>query len=76
MKEKTKSKICILPNGINWKMMYAVSILGGIGFTMSLFVSSLAFASQDIIDQCKFGILTASLLSSVLGIIALKFSKE
>ncbi len=70
-----KSKICILPNGINWKMMYAVSILGGIGFTMSLFVSSLAFASPDIIDQCKFGILTASLISSVLGIIALKFSK-
>ncbi len=70
-----KSKICELPNGINWRMMYAVSILGGIGFTMALFVSSLAFASPELINEAKLGILIASFISSVLGIIMLKFSK-
>ena len=70
-----KSGICSLPNGVNWKMMYAVSILGGIGFTMSFFVSSLAFSSNDMIEQAKLGILIASFLSSVFGIIMLKFSK-
>ncbi len=70
-----KSGICSLPNGVNWKMMYAVSILGGIGFTMSFFVSSLAFSSNHMIEQAKLGILIASFLSSVFGIIMLKFSK-
>ncbi len=71
-----KSKICVLPKGINWRMMYAVSILGGIGFTMSLFISSLAFNSVDLINHSKFGILLASLLSSILGLIMLNISKK
>ncbi len=71
-----KSGLCLLPKGINWKMMYAVSILGGIGFTMSLFISSLAFNSPALINDSKFGILIASFISSVMGIVMLNLSKK
>ncbi len=71
-----KLKISVLPNGVNWKMIYAVSILGGIGFTMSLFITNLAYSNQEIIKLSKIGILSASLLSSILGILVLNLSKQ
>ncbi|NOX67157.1 MAG: Na+/H+ antiporter NhaA, partial [Chlorobi bacterium] len=45
-----------------WFIVYGLSLLAGIGFTMSLFVSSLAYTDADVIEQSKIGILTASLL--------------
>ena len=57
-----------LPNNSNWLSLYGVSILTGIGFTMSLFVGNLAFVENtQYIDGVKIGVLTGSLLSTVFG---------
>ena len=56
------------PSNSNWLSLYAVSILTGIGFTMSLFVGNLAFADSDnYIDGVKIGVLVGSLLSTLAG---------
>ena len=56
------------PNNSNWMSLYAVSILTGIGFTMSLFVGNLAFANNlEFSDGVKIGVLTGSLLSTLCG---------
>jgi NhaA family Na+:H+ antiporter len=57
-----------MPNNSNWLSLYGVSILTGIGFTMSLFVGNLAFVENtQYIDGVKIGVLTGSLLSTVFG---------
>ena len=56
-----------LPDGVTWKHFWGVSCLAGIGFTMSLFVSELAFKSEALIANAKVGILVASLISAVTG---------
>ena len=61
-----------LPKGISWGQIYGVSLLTGIGFTMSLFIASLAFAGQpDVLDSAKIAILAASLLAGISGWIVL-----
>ena len=63
-----KLKIAQMPNNANWLGFYGVSILTGIGFTMSLFVGNLAFAENiQYIDGVKIGVLSGSLLSTVFG---------
>jgi NhaA family Na+:H+ antiporter len=69
-----KLGIAAKPEGIKWRQIYAVGILGGIGFTMSLFITNLAFTDPKLIDTAKIGILTASLLSGILGYIILSAS--
>jgi len=65
------------PNNSNWMSVYAVSILTGIGFTMSLFVGNLAFASAPIyLDGVKIGVLSGSLLSTVVGYFLLIFATK
>ena len=59
-------------NKETWLIVYGISLLSGIGFTMSLFVSGLAYTDIDIIEQSKIGILTASLLAGLLGFFVLK----
>ncbi|MDF3047369.1 MAG: nhaA [Candidatus Midichloriaceae bacterium] len=59
-----------------FKQFYAVSVLCGIGFTMSLFVGALAFDhTQELLDEMKVGVLSASLLSSVIGGIVIRLIK-
>ena len=67
-----------MPNDSTWPTFYAVSILTGIGFTMSLFVGNLAFANDlQYIDGVKIGVLTGSLLSTLFGyFLLLLFSKK
>ncbi|MDX1386749.1 MAG: Na+/H+ antiporter NhaA, partial [bacterium] len=60
------------PYGVSWKELYGVSILGGIGFTMSLFIAGLAFRQAAMDDMAKMGILIASLLSAILGLAFLR----
>ena len=63
-----KFKIADKPNKSNWMSFYAVSILTGIGFTMSLFVGNLAFAENlQHMDGVKIGVLVGSLLSTLAG---------
>lgn len=61
-----------MPKGINTTMLLGISFLAAIGFTMSLFINSLAFTGQTFIGQAKMGILMASLVSGVTGYIILK----
>lgn len=65
-----------LPSGSDWKQMSGVALLAGVGFTMSLFISGLAFNSPEMMDQAKYGILLASLLAGISGIIVLKAVKS
>ena len=63
-----KFKIAQMPNNSTWLSLYGVSILTGIGFTMSLFVGNLAFVDNtQYIDGVKIGVLMGSLLSTVFG---------
>ena len=73
-----KLKFADKPTGSTWPALYAVSILTGIGFTMSLFVGNLAFANNlEYIDGVKIGVLTGSLLSTLFGyFLLLIFSKN
>lgn len=61
--------------GVNWKNLYGAGILAGIGFTMSLFITNLAFADNELVEIAKVGILLASLISGVAGFIILSYGK-
>ena len=67
-----KFKLAQLPNRITYKMLAGVSILGGLGFTMSLFINSLAYTDQTLIDSAKMGILIGSIFTGILGFLVLK----
>lgn len=60
-----------LPRGVNWGMMVGVGFLAGIGFTMSLFITSLAYDNVQFTDQAKIGVLAGSLVSGVVGSVLL-----
>ena len=62
-----KARIAQMPGNSNWMSLYGVSILTGIGFTMSLFVGNLAFPESEIIDGVKIGVLLGSLFSTLAG---------
>ena len=65
------------PNNSNWVSLYAVSVLTGIGFTMSLFVGNLAFANTPMyLDGVKIGVLSGSFLSTLVGYYLLRFSTK
>ncbi|MDZ7764786.1 MAG: Na+/H+ antiporter NhaA [Melioribacteraceae bacterium] len=71
-----KLKIADKPSEVNWRMIYGAGILAGIGFTMSLFITNLAFIDVELIDKAKVGILTASLISGIIGYAVLSFGKD
>ncbi len=72
-----KLKFADKPSGSTWSALYGVSILTGIGFTMSLFVGNLAFVNNlDYMDGVKIGVLTGSLLSTLFGYFLLLFSSK
>jgi NhaA family Na+:H+ antiporter len=64
--------ICKLPADLNWKSIAGVGFLGGIGFTMSIFITLLAFDDESIINNAKFIILLSSLVAGIIGFIVLK----
>lgn len=69
-----KMRLAPMPDRSTWPMIAAVSVLGGIGFTVSLFIANLSFsgASQaDILNHAKLGIVTGSVIAGILGFIAL-----
>lgn len=67
------SGVCFLPGDLRWKHILGAGFLGGIGFTMSIFITMLAFNDHSIIDNSKIAILIASLVAGVIGFIWLSF---
>ena len=65
-----------LPSGSSWIQMYGIAILTGIGFTMSLFIGTLAFESEIFLNQMKIGVLVGSFLSALLGYLLLNFKSS
>ena len=66
-----KTKLASLPKNVNWIHMLGASILGGVGFTMAIFVANLAYSSETLITEAKLAILSASLVAGVVGFIFL-----
>lgn len=71
-----KFHLAPMPHRANWKMMAAVAMLGGIGFTVSLFIANLSFSGMgevgtDLLNHAKLGIVVGSLASGILGFILL-----
>lgn len=66
--------LCKLPKGLNWKSIFGIGLLGGIGFTMSIFITLLAFESDTIINNSKLVILISSLIAGLLGFLILKMT--
>jgi len=65
---------CALPNRIKWKHILGTGFLGGIGFTMSIFITLLAFEDHEVINSSKLAILLASLTAGIAGFVFLKFT--
>lgn len=68
-------KIASFPEGMHLRHLFGLSLLAAIGFTMSLFVTSLAFSNEAYLVQAKIGIFTASLLGGIAGYIVLNKAK-
>jgi NhaA family Na+:H+ antiporter len=68
-----KTNIAVLPAGVRWSHIIGAGMLGGIGFTMSLFVSNLVFVSPDLLNYSKLGILLGSILSAAAGLLFLTY---
>jgi Na+:H+ antiporter, NhaA family len=67
-------KFCRLPDDMNWRSLLGVGFLGGIGFTMSIFITLLAFDSPARINSAKFTILLSSLAAGITGYCLLRFT--
>lgn len=69
-----KAGIARMPEGMNWRNLAGVSLLGGVGFTVSLFIANLSFAGQypELLNQAKFGVLCGTIIAGILGYVVLK----
>ncbi|MDQ3530765.1 MAG: Na+/H+ antiporter NhaA [Actinomycetota bacterium] len=63
-----------LPEGISWMQIAAAASFAGIGFTVSLFITDLAFSDEPLVSEAKIGILVASVLAAILGSLVLRIS--
>ncbi len=66
--------LCSLPTGLKWKNILGAGFLGGIGFTMSIFITLLAYDDPEIINHSKIAILTASCIAGAVGYFWLRFT--
>lgn len=66
-----KLGLAVMPKGADWKIISGVACLGGVGFTMSIFIDNLAFAGTPFIDSGKIAVLIASLTSAILGVLVI-----
>lgn len=67
----TRTRLAAMLDGIGWRQIVGVGMLGGIGFTMSLFIANLAFGDGPALETAKVGILVASVVSGIAGAIVL-----
>ncbi|HCI58417.1 MAG TPA: Na+/H+ antiporter NhaA [Bacteroidales bacterium] len=66
--------LCTLPTDLKWKNIIGVGFLGGIGFTMSIFITLLSYDNPDIINNSKIAIIIASIIAATIGFIWLKLT--
>ena len=71
-----KIGIGLLPEDINWKLIFGAACLAGIGFTMSIFITNLAFGEINLVTSSKLSIIVASVVAAVLGLLILKSSTD
>ena len=69
-----RAGLCRLPSGVTWLQIYGVALLAGIGFTMSLFIGTLAFADPSYSAGIRLGVLGGSILSATLGYLVLRLA--
>jgi NhaA family Na+:H+ antiporter len=67
-----KAGIANLSPGLNWRHILGISLLGGIGFTMSIFITNLAFSDSEVIIASKMSVLLASFFAAFIGLIILR----
>ena len=67
-------KMVSLPDGIGWKAIAGVACLAGVGFTMSLFIGTLAFANPAHAAYVRIGVLSGSTVSAIMGMVLLKMA--
>lgn len=69
-----KSRLVLMPSGMNWKNLAGVSLLGGVGFTVSLFIANLSFAGEypELLNQAKLGVLSGTIIAGILGYMVLR----
>jgi NhaA family Na+:H+ antiporter len=71
-----KMGLASLPAKVRWTHIIGVSILGGIGFTMSLFIAILGFGGSEAVEEAKLSILTGSVLAAMIGLVFLRLSSS
>jgi len=71
-----KLKFASLPEGVNWNQIRGVAFLAGIGFTMSMFISDLAFKDEEFKQIAKVGIMAASVISAIIGMVWLSMTSS
>ncbi|MXY45642.1 MAG: Na+/H+ antiporter NhaA, partial [Chloroflexi bacterium] len=71
-----KVGLAALPHYVSWVQITGVGLLGGIGFTMAIFISSLAFSDADLVTQSKLAIFVASIMTGILGYVFLRFARQ
>lgn len=69
-----KSGLSPMPDNVNWRQLFGISLLCGIGFTMSLFIGGLAFTDVEMQIPIRLGVITASVIAAVLGYLVLRYS--
>lgn len=67
-----RSGVAAMPQGVNWRQMFGVALLGGIGFTMALFITNLTFVDNGLIANAKIGILAGSIIAGAGGWLILR----
>ncbi len=70
------SGVCDLPKGINWLQFTGLAFFTGIGFTMSLFIGTLAFSAPEQLTNLRLGVVNASIVSATLGFLVMKYARH
>ena len=70
------TKLCKLPEQVSWKQYYGMALITGIGFTMSLFIGTLAFDDVEHQTAVRFGVLIGSAVSGLLGYVVLRITSK